>query len=233
MVLLGVETKSQGRQWKPSTKVIKDLHERYLAGESIRSLATLFGVDYPHVYYQLDKAGVTFRKATGHPRKISCRTCKGEFIGRSSNAQFCSKECQYGVAACEWCGKTFIKRPPNTATQAKGVRENVFCSRPCEARGRRVPDDRRITSDGYVSIRLPEDWPYQGQRYDGTMLEHRYVMTVALGRRLRSDETVHHINGDRADNRLENLQLRQGKHGRGVKMTCQDCGSHNVEPAKI
>ncbi len=37
--------------------------------------------------------------------------------------------------------------------------------------------------------------------------EHRYVMQSHLGRKLTRDEHVHHINGDPADNRLENLQV--------------------------
>ncbi len=92
----------------------------------------------------------------------------------------------------------------------------------------------RQTNGPYIFVYLYPDDPFlvmTGHR--PYVAEHRLVMARHLGRPLLRSETVHHIDGDGHNNTIENLQLRQGNHGKGVVMTCLDCGSHNIQSSRL
>lgn len=130
---------------------------------------------------------------------------------------------------CETCGKVFRVRQRSAVGR--------FCSRPClyeSMRGEKAAHwrgGRSVDGEGYIRVYAPTHPKAFG--HGGYVREHRLVMEQHLGRYLESHETVHHINGNKADNRIENLQVRQGNHGKGTIAVCRDCGSHNIEYSMI
>jgi hypothetical protein len=132
------------------------------------------------------------------------------------------------VKTCEECREEYVVNVFHRGTSR-------FCSRQCSMRhtgrsydqyGPRHPKwkgGRKILSNGYVRVWLSsEDRKKYGVRRD--ILEHRLVMSEHLGRPLLKTESVHHKNGDRTDNRIENLELRARSHGPGAtKPHCPTC----------
>ena len=98
---------------------------------------------------------------------------------------------------CIVCGKVWM-----------GVmKKREFCSQKCVSSGihnGRYQDGRYELKTGYVAVLSPQHPNKVAGNY---VLEHRLVMEKHIGRFLRNDEIVHHINGIRDDNRIENLEL--------------------------
>lgn len=121
------------------------------------------------------------------------------------------KGARYIYIACPNCNKTRWVR------YLKGEPETTYCY-DCaikrvglKQRGRHNPLWRggRFKSKGYISIVLaPSDKFFRSMAHSRRrVLEHRLVMAKSLNRCLLPWEIVHHLNGIRDDNRIENLQL--------------------------
>jgi hypothetical protein len=134
------------------------------------------------------------RRGTGRTRcKIKrCEHCGGLYPIYSSHAKksrYCSKSCSSTANL-----QPGLMPRPNRSTGVKG----------------------KILRKGYVHIYMP-DHPSLAGTTRTYVLEHRLVMERHLGRLLAPYERVHHINGDPADNRLENLELWTRGHPNGVR----------------
>lgn len=115
-------------------------------------------------------------------------------------------------AACERCGRE------RWTALVKGQPKNKRCSACANQRG-----GITHTSTGYIKIKVkPDDFFFPMVRAKNMVLEHRLVMAKHLGRCLTPFETVHHKNGIKEDNRLENLELGTANshskdHNKGYK----------------
>ena len=72
----------------------------------------------------------------------------------------------------------------------------------------------QLNKDGYV-YKFAPDSPHVGK--NKILYQHRLVMAEHLGRLLRGNELVHHMNGNKSDNRIKNLELFVKGHPEGQR----------------
>lgn len=162
---------------------------------------------------------------------FTCKVCEKPFFRQPGELRsyrktfgkdplYCSTKCG-GVGRklsdeewqikCVQCGKPMpIQRRPGGTIN----RQKKLCSTLCRSQYQSERTPKRFQADattgtyrkhGYVWISVPAYLHPSGKR---TLVhQHRHIMEKMLGRPLQKGETVHHLNGQRADNRPENLEL--------------------------
>lgn len=246
-----------------------EVSRRYEAGETIRTLAVVFGVNTKRVLAVLRRHGVasrpfgrpwrftqeeevalaaeyaagaslTFlaRKHLGDVATISRAAVRGGVeMRRMGTPARWTPEFSAQVVAAHAGGETRQQLADRlgislqwVTTQLRAAGVDVKEAHRSGPNHWNWKEGRYTNRQGYVMV-IPtdDDLLVCTMKANGYVAEHRLVMGKSLGRRLTQDETVHHVNGDKTDNRTENLQLRQGNHGSGTVLSCRNCGSYDLE----
>lgn len=139
------------------------------------------------------------------PVTKTCPHCKSEFQAKAAHAErrvYCSHKCKGEARTtaslvekeCRFCKAAFLTQP---------YRRVEYCSVAC-ARSGMSRDKTKNVGGWYTQKKSGYVCRVQGNR---TILQHREVMEKHLGRALEAHENIHHKNGVRDDNRVENLEV--------------------------
>jgi len=125
----------------------------------------------------------------------------------------------YATITCQNCGKDFearrfIKSGPRKG-MSSGFRKQSYCGGVCRNLARDTK--KKFDRHGYIYTYRPGSTKKKRVQIQ----EHRLVMEKMLGRELTKDETVHHKNGNRSDNRPDNLELWSSRHCKGARVEDQ------------
>lgn len=156
-----------------------------------------------------------------------CENCGQEFVRRATKRnlclRFCSSRCSAsyngrmngiltGKRVCAECGSEFYRHRGEAVVD---FNSRKYCCHSCFASAN-SGENNHFYSGGYK------------HRPDGYIIKsstsqyvHREVMESFIGRKLESWEHVHHVNGNRSDNRIENLRILSNSDHRKLESKFQ------------
>lgn len=147
-------------------------------------------------------------------KRTKCNYCSKTFTDfRSNHRKFCSRVCSYNSFKriynykCQICNESFTSK----------VKTRKFCSFKCAGKNasNKIVNHRGNTNSGEKHHNWKGGGTINSHGYkeiplgkaNKKILEHRLVVEQSIGRKLSRLEHIHHINGDKLDNRIENLLI--------------------------
>lgn len=168
---------------------------------------------------------------------VKCKVCGNDLCTTEKRIQegrgkYCSHKCQFLsmrrpiIVNCAICNKSITKTLSETYSGNKiGNKKRIrhYCSKLCRHKGCSLYDSERVVK--YIKNRSGFEKKLLGKKgksisSDGYFIYndkkvHRILMEEHLGRKLKSNEIVHHINENKFDNRIENLEIvTRAEHNR-------------------
>jgi len=173
-----------------------------------------------------------------------CKICSKSFITtleriKFGRGKYCSRECQFkgmfkqDKVICSICDKLF------TLSHSRAIKhKRHYCSKSCRIEGSKRFDIKRLND--YIK-KESSKWLGMGKKGKSISIDgyyvysdvkvHRTIMERYLKRKLLPTEIVHHINGDKLDNRIENLEiLSRSQHNKKHHFLERKC-NENTPPS--
>jgi hypothetical protein len=188
-----------------------------------------------------DRCARENRKLKEPPQKKVCPTCK---IQKNREDFWTSKGKASGLHfECRTCGTEKLKNKPDEWKVKEKIRHKIKSRKKLglsvdlsiSYKRAKNQDSWKSMSNGYIIIGRPN---HPNSRKSGMMFEHVFVMSEYLKRSLAKHENVHHKNGLRYDNRIENLELWSTSQPSGqrvddkIKWCIEFLGEYGYEVSK-